>query len=80
MIREWKETVWPFDGEAAKTIECHVLPIYRGKLYVWRKANESYYYTISCGRNSERSMTGFTGTQDLALAKTLSQVRPEVRG
>jgi hypothetical protein len=78
---KWTKTVWPFDPNAAKTIECHVAKIYHGKLFVWQDiGQDGWHFTISCGHNSERSMTGFAETSDLEQAKLIALARPEVKG
>lgn len=77
---EWKRTDWPFNSEMVSEIECHVKKIFRGKLYLWKRQTDlGYSYTISCGADSERSMTGYTQTNDLEQAKHIAESRPEVK-
>jgi hypothetical protein len=56
----YSEITWPFDPDAAKSITCYVTKAPgKAKLYVWYDEPTKWHYTLSAGRNSERSHTGF---------------------
>ena len=56
---QFTSCVWPYDPDAAKTIECYVVKANRAKLYVWKQTKARYWqYTMSAGSNSERNMSG----------------------
>jgi hypothetical protein len=39
--------VWPYDDDAAKTIECYRMKIVRFIVYVWKQDGNSYWnYTV----------------------------------
>lgn len=61
-----KRCTWPFDPDAAHTIECYVVKAPAAKLYVWReKEQATWNYTMSAGRNSDRSHTGCVVVSDI---------------
>jgi hypothetical protein len=76
---------WPYDAEAAKTIECYLVKAPCAKLYVWRDLENGYSttwnYTFSAGPNSERSHSGCLSPADTnlsvehAVTKAINQIQ-----
>ena len=80
-----ERVTWPYDPEAAETIECYLVKAPRAKLYVWRDLENGYSktwnYTFSAGPNSERSHSGCLVPSEAnlsaeeAVTKAISQIQ-----
>lgn len=63
------KTVWPYDSEAA--ITCFMVKAPRAKLYLWYDGpfTGTWSYTLSAGRDSERSHSGRVAIDNLPIAE-----------
>lgn len=66
-----KSVTWPYDSDAAKTITCFEVKAPRATLLLWYQGafTGAWDYTLSAGRNSERSHSGRVRLPNLAIAE-----------
>ena len=69
-----KLVTWPYDSDAAKTITCFEVKAPRAKLYLWHDGpfTGAWDYTLSAGRDSERSHSGRVAIPNLAIAEAVA--------
>ena len=73
-LSKFEKCEWPYDSQAARTITCYVTKAPRAKLYIWHDGpfDGSWNYTMSAGRNSERSHSGRVAIANLGIAEAVA--------
>jgi hypothetical protein len=80
--REWVQTIWPYDDEAAKTITCWAKKMRvaadvpsrfaQRMVYVWRNGHQGHWnYTV------QGELTGSTETDHLGKALEQAEIRSQ---